>query len=225
MPKLIPAKNSIKERFGRLLVLGIAGKQGSHTMMACRCDCGRYTAASLSNLRQRCMTSCGCRKNELTAQRNRDNATHRLTSSPTWITWCGMRQRCENPNHDAYKSYGGRGIIIDASWKTFERFLEDMGERPRGRTLDRIDSNGPYSKDNCRWATKLEQGRNRRDNQRVQFEGAMLTTSEIIEKTKFTGSHGLLFARLFKLGWPVSRALNLNRTPGDMLDVNWEGKV
>lgn len=82
--------------------------------------------------------------------------------SPTYLSWAGMKQRCLNPNHAKYWNYGGRGITIDPRWMEFEAFLEDMGTRPRGKTLDRKDANGPYCKENCKWSTNRQQRRNQR---------------------------------------------------------------
>lgn len=84
------------------------------------------------------------------------------TQSPTYLSWKNMRQRCLNPNHPRFADYGGRGIEIDPEWDRFTRFLEDVGERPEGMTLDRIDNDGNYEKDNMRWATPTEQNNNKR---------------------------------------------------------------
>lgn len=81
--------------------------------------------------------------------------------TPTYISWASMRQRCLNPRHRFFWCYGGRGIGICAEWASFERFYADMGRRPKGKTLDRIDPDGDYSPGNCRWATILQQNRNR----------------------------------------------------------------
>jgi hypothetical protein len=85
--------------------------------------------------------------------------------SPTYVSWAAMVQRCTDPNHARYPRYGGRGIGINPSWRSFENFLADMGERPQGKTLDRINNDGDYGADNCRWATPSEQAQNRRPRQ------------------------------------------------------------
>jgi hypothetical protein len=100
------------------------------------------------------------------------------TVTPEYISWRAMRKRCRNPRYDAYKNYGARGITICDRWESFDNFLADMGPRPAGMSLDRIDNDGNYEPSNCRWATRYEQGRNTRKCHYRLINGELLTTSE-----------------------------------------------
>jgi hypothetical protein len=93
---------------------------------------------------------------------NRNALSHGMTNTPTYRSWAHMVQRCTNSNYDRYPFYGGRGITVCDRWRTFANFLADMGERPEGFTLDRVDNEGNYTPENCRWATSSQQQRNRR---------------------------------------------------------------
>jgi hypothetical protein len=103
--------------------------------------------------------------------KSKRNTTHGLTDTPEHRSWAHMKNRCTNPNNDAWKHYGGRGIRVCDSWlESFEQFLADMGERPNGTSLDRIDVDGHYEPGNCRWATAVEQNNNQRRTRKVVNE-------------------------------------------------------
>jgi hypothetical protein len=106
---------------------------------------------------------------------------HANPTDPTYICWWGMRQRCEYPQHKSYARYGGRGIAVCNEWHDFANFLRDMGERPKGMTLGRIDNDGPYSPANCRWETMKEQQSNRSSNRWITVHGETRTLSQWAE--------------------------------------------
>jgi hypothetical protein len=129
--------------------------------------------------------------------------------SPTYRSWAQMKQRCLNPKHTAYKNYGGRGITVCAAWvNDYSTFFRDMGERPSlDHSIDRIDNNGNYEPGNCRWATRIQQGRNRRDNRLLLYKGETKTLSEWSE---LLGISGITIGhRLDTHGWSVEKALSV----------------
>lgn len=148
--------------YERLTVVEDVGVVGRDRFVICNCSCGTTGFRTRLRLLTTGDTkSCGCLQQELRDSRKR----HMLTGSPTYISWQAMKTRCRNENSDNYENYGGRGITYDPSWEVFDNFLEDMGLRPEGMTLDRIDVNGNYCKENCCWSSKTEQVFNRRKQQ------------------------------------------------------------
>lgn len=147
-------------RFGRLIVTKFVyiGK-GGFAYWLCRCDCGAEKIIRGVSLSSGHAKSCGCLQRERTTQAStiHGHATDIRGMSPEYNSWRGMLDRCENQTNKRFRHYGGRGIIVCSRWHSFKNFLADMGPRPTGTSLDRIDADGNYEKSNCRWATASEQ--------------------------------------------------------------------
>jgi len=157
------------QRFGRLVVVSRAeNSKAGHPRWNCVCDCGGTTIADGQNLRNGHTRSCGCLIKEGAVESFR---THGMHETPTYGIWSCMKQRCTNPKHPSYKDYGGRGIKVCERWSEFENFYEDMGEEPRGLSLERKNNNGNYCPENCIYATQKEQTRNTRRTVLIEYQG------------------------------------------------------
>lgn len=153
-------KNIVGKRFGLLTVQAYVG--GSK--WDCLCDCGGTSVVTTGRLNSGNTKSCGCRKAAVLGE---STTKHGRTGTRVYRIWKGMKSRCLNTNTPRYKDYGGRGIQVCGRWLSFENFYADMGDPPAGTSLDRIDNDGPYSPDNCRWATTREQNLNRKKIVRI----------------------------------------------------------
>jgi hypothetical protein len=151
--------------FGRLKVVARCGYYGRTTTWACECSCGNGIIIRRNRLIDGSTRSCGCLASEESRKRLTKHGEYRSTENAIWNS---MIQRCTNPKNQDWPNYGGRGVTVCSRWLTFENFLSDMGRRPsKDHSLDRKESSGNYEPDNCRWATSIEQNRNRRDNIRT----------------------------------------------------------
>lgn len=199
------------QAFGRLTVLSLAGKRGNYqTHWLCRCECGDLCHVYSGCLVRGTTQSCGCLWRELNGQQF---ATHGKSRTRVYTAWLAMRQRCYYEKHAQYADYGGRGIKVCDRWRdNFENFYADMGEPPKGSTLDRRENDGPYSPDNCRWATRIEQANNTSASRFIEHAGQRKTVMEWSRETGIPGN--TLYYRIYR-GWPINRLFD---APGTRLE-------
>lgn len=202
--------NIVGKQFGRLIVIAelVQESREFRAPMLCVCDCGEMVILRRNALVTGGTASCGCWYREARCVGGAKNVRHGHTRggrSLTFKAWAQMRRRCRNPKSRSFHYYGGRGIAVCERWGKFENFLADMGERPSARhSLDRIDSNGNYEAGNCRWATDLEQNRNRSITRRISFNGQTKTLKEWADETGI--AYKTLHQRI-RCGWLIERAL------------------
>lgn len=191
------------QRFGRLLVIGISKRRlTGKTMWSCKCDCGVRVVVRVASLRTGHSRSCGCLARELAS-------SHGLSRTKEHVAWAAMKGRCQNPRNRAYADYGGRGIIVCDRWsESFENFLADMGPSPSlDHSIDREEVDGNYEPGNCRWATREEQGSNKRNTIYLTHKGRTLPLSAWSRETGL-GSDTIRYR--LSLGWSHHDALTLS---------------
>ena len=175
----------------------------------CECECGNMTMVDSTALRTGTVRSCGCLKTEMW---NKARTKHGKHGTPEYSAWLGLRKRCNNPNGTKYQNYGGRGIVVCERWDSFENFLSDMGERPSAKhSVDRIDNDGNYCPENCRWATMKEQSRNKTTTRLIEFDGRSMCA---VDWGDYLGiRHATITQRLHR-GWSVEDTLTRNPNRG-----------
>ena len=174
----MPFRDKTGKSFGDWTVIGFAGRDGRNaTVWLCRCTCGTQRNVVVGSLMQGKSRSCGCKQYEITAQKN---TKHGMAGTPTYKSWHSMIQRCEGKG--GHKSYPERSIGISEEWLDFNVFFADMGIRPKGKNLDRIDNTKGYSKNNCRWASHIEQANNKDNTIKVVVDGIEICFMDACKK-------------------------------------------
>lgn len=198
--------NEVFIRNGRLRQIGSsfrvsAKKQPRQAVFLC--DCGAKIITCKTHVKTGHTLSCGCLKNEMIGNRSSTHGRTKAREFPrTYQAWCSMRRRCTNQKSKHWHNYGGRGITFDVRWNDYQCFEADMGQAPDGMTLERIDNNGNYGPDNCRWATRSEQMLNTRSNRLLSFNGK---TQCLTSWAKELGiKAGTMRSRL-RYGWSIER--------------------
>ena len=185
--------------FGRLTALSRIEKPGQSKWL-CRCQCGNIKEVLAGHLKQKHTQSCGCLHKEVISAHF---AKHKMKKTPEYNSWINMKQRCYNAKHPAFKSYGGRGIVVCDRWlDSFLSFYDDMGPKPGpGYSVDRINNDGNYEINNCRWATAKEQCRNMRTNTAVEYHGDKMCLAKAGEAS---GIPAYLLSQRVRAGWSNS---------------------
>jgi hypothetical protein len=165
-------------KFGRLSVKERAGYDGK-TLWRCICDCGEERIVRSPHLRSGKQVSCGCLKAETArARMTKHGNAPRSGVSRTYSIWTNMVSRCTNPKNENWQHYGARGISVCDRWMTFDGFLADMGDAPANGTIDRINTDGGYCPENCRWTDWATQMRNKRNNVWVELNGEKMVRED-----------------------------------------------
>lgn len=194
-------KNLLGKKFGRLFVEKKCNTRTPNRTIRweCRCDCGKTTIVDTNRLTTGNTTSCGCFQIDRVT-------VHGMSKNPTYQTWEGMIQRCRNPNHPSFAHYGGRGIKVCKKWLSFQGFYSDMGEKPDGTSIERMNNEKGYDPDNCKWADIGEQARNKRNNRWIEFEGKKLCLADWSVKQGIPVT--TILGRL-KRGWSTEKSLTV----------------
>lgn len=200
-PRTRKKKDLTNKKFGRWTVLEFSHRDGSYYGWKCRCECGVVKIVRSVNLTMGRTKSCGCLSRELTIKRI---TTHRQTKTRLYRTWADMKKRCFYEKSKSYHNYGGRGITVCDEWLQFESFAK--WAKQNGYTdylqIDRIDVDGDYKPENCRFITKEENARNKRDT--FKYKGELASEASL----RLGGGDKLVWDRINRLGWDIEKAFN-----------------
>ncbi len=194
------AMDIIGKKYGRLTVIAYDGKDGTHVMVKCKCDCGNYIRTRRSRVISGYTKSCGCYRRDKTVKHGKRN-------TKLFNRWCLMRKRCNSSNDRFYKDYGGRGIKVCDEWNnSFQQFYDwaMANGYDDSLTIDRIDNDGNYEPSNCRWVTMKVQSNNTRKTRHITYQGKTMTITEWAE---LTGIARYNICSRLELGWPIGEVL------------------
>lgn len=203
-------KNITGKTFGLLTVTSYHGKSNHNKprlMWLCQCKCGNTIIRLGQTLVSGHTKSCGCLRKNINYKHGHNTKRNRTRE---YNTWNHMLQRCNNDKNPCYKHYGARGIKVCDRWSDFINFIKDMGERPQGTSLERIDNNGNYEPSNCEWATKIDQMNNTRRNKYYKVQGEIYSPKEI--SIKFSIPLNRFYSRIFR-GWQAEDAAKIPFIP------------
>ena len=196
------------EKYNMLTIIKEIDKQinpsGKHKrMIYCLCDCGNYKSVRLDSLKNGSIKSCGCLHKKVLSELF---TTHGVSHTDEHKTWNRMKKRCYDDSDISFARYGGRNINVCDEWlNSFDKFLEDMGTRPsKQHSIDRIDNNLGYSKENCKWSTAKEQANNKENNRIIEHNGLSMTISQWGDRVNIN-TH-TLYSRI-KNGWDIEKSL------------------
>lgn len=203
--------------FGRITILSFAKGHSIRVRHRwnCRCSCGNVLEKAVQDLTRPKVPSCGCYAREQKLGKP-VSTTHGMAHHPLYKLWTSMKQRCQNPGIPQYKNYGARGISVCDEWKDFAKFVSDMGDRPDGYQLDRIDGNKGYSKENCRWADRVTQNRNTSRNVLYTIGEESLCLAAWCDR--YGVDYGIASSRISRSKMPILEALTLPYSKGKSFD-------
>lgn len=199
------------QKFGRWTVLSLASRccinengKKDGVRWRCQCDCGTISDSQLgSHIVYGKSVSCGCLRNEILSERRK---THGMSETTEYYVWLSMKDRCKNPSNKRYYSHGARGVTVCDAWDDFQNFYNDVGPRPSDKhSIERVDNDGNYCPENCKWETDAAQANNKRNNVRLTYNGE---TKSLMQWCRHLNlSYSVVLARVSDRGWDTVRAL------------------